>query len=605
MFVRIFGQFTLCFGGVCGTWNSADSRKDKTWFFVKRALPFLGFILVAGAVALGVYSFAYRANLGQLQRTGNVQLDQAADRLLGQLASFQQLPNLLVRHPIVVGVLGGGISQEAANAYLVNTALTVGAEEILVLNRQGVVVAASNYEDPFSALGQNLAREVYVQRALTGGLGYDHSFAPRDRGRDFYFARGVIDGQAPPIGVVVVRADVAQLEFEWEVDETVLVFEDEFDVVFVTNRVEMVLTLDSDDGMREEAARLFPREEVKPFPEYLRSDLFGVPILNFGTGTVMPERALVLSEYIPRLELTAKLFLDTKTAAQNARVLAYLAVALLALIGAVLVALNQRRRRLTDRLQVEAQVNARLEARVEERTAQLQATQDQLVQAGKLTALGQMSAGISHEVNQPLAAIRNFAANGMKLIERDRLPEASENLSLITQQVDRINRIIKNLRGFARNEVEVAEPVDLNAVLADAVRLAGQRLRDEKVTLDHKPLGTPLMVMGGPVRLQQVIVNLMGNGMDAMADVQNKVLGLRIEEDAEMVRVFVTDTGSGLADPDRVFEPFYTTKDVGASKGLGLGLSISYGIIGSFGGQLRCRNLDQGAEFCVELRKAP
>lgn len=573
--------------------------------FVKRLLPFVGFFVVAGVVALSVYTLAYRANLGQLQRTGNVQLEQAADRLLGQLASFQQLPNLLVRHPIVVGVLGGAISADQANAYLVNTALTVGAEEILVLNREGIVVAASNYEEPYSSLGKDLSNQVYVQRAITGGLGYDHSFEPRDRGRDFHFARGIIDGQAPPIGVVVVRADVAQLEFEWEVDETVLVFEDEYDVVFVTNRVELVLTRDSEDSMREEAARLFPREEVKPFPKYARSNFFGARILNFRTGTVMPERAFVLPEYIPRLELTAKVFLDTKTAAQNARVLAYLAVALLALIGTVLIALNQRRRRLADRLYVEAQVNVRLEARVEERTAQLQAAQDQLVQAGKLTALGQMSAGISHEVNQPLAAIRNFAANGVKLIERDRLLEASENLGLITQQVDRINRIIKNLRGFARNEVELAEPVDLNVVLADAVRLAGQRLRTEGVTLEYTPNDAPLMVMGGPVRLQQVIVNLMSNGMDAMSDTDDKVLGVRVEKRSDIVSVFVRDTGTGLADPDRVFEPFYTTKDVGASKGLGLGLSISYGIIGSFGGQLSCRNLERGAEFYVTLRRAP
>jgi two-component system C4-dicarboxylate transport sensor histidine kinase DctB len=573
--------------------------------FVKRLLPFLVFLGVASVVALGVYALAYRANLNQLQRTGNVQLEQAADRLLGQLESFQQLPNLLVRHPIVVGALNGAISVDAANAYLVNTALTVGAEEILVLDRQGLVVAASNFEDPFSAVGQNLAGANYVQRALKGGLGYDHAFEPRDRGRDFFFARGVIDGQAPPVGVVVVRADVAQLEFEWEVDEAVLVFEDEFDVVFVTNRVELVLTRDGADGMREEAARLFPRGEVKPFAKYARSDWFGAPIFNFGAGSVMPERALVLSEFIPRLGLTAKLFLDTKTAAANARISAYLAVALLALIGAVLVALNQRRRRLSDRLQVEAQANARLEARVEERTAQLRAAQDQLVQAGKLTALGQMSAGISHEVNQPLAAIRNFAANSVKLIERDRLAEASENLGMITQQVERINRIIKNLRGFARNEVEVPEPVDLNVVLGDAIRLTEQRLRDGDVMLENTPIAGPLMVMGGPVRLQQVLVNLIGNAVDAMADAPQKVLRLWVENGGEVVRIFVADTGTGLREPGRVFEPFYTTKDVGASKGLGLGLSISFGIIGSFGGTLSCRNLDKGAEFCVELRAAP
>ena len=572
---------------------------------MRRIFLFMGFLLISSAIALGVYSFAFRANLGQLQRKGHLQLDQAADRLLGQLASFKQLPNLLMRHPVVVGVLSGEVSQYEANNFLVNTALTVGVEEILILDVKGVVIAESNFEEPFSSLGQNLSNENYVQRAINGGLGYDHSFSLHDRGRDFYFARGVIDEQAPPIGIVVVRADVAQLEFEWEVDETVLVFEDEFDVVFVTNRVELVLTRDSEERMPVRASQLFPLEEVRPFFTYVRSELFGFPIFNFRPGSVVPERALVLSEYIPRLELTARLFLDTKAAAHNARVLAFLALALLALIGAVLVALGQRRRRLTDRLQVEAKANSLLEARVEERTLQLQTAQDQLVQAGKLTALGQMSAGISHEVNQPLAAIRNFAANGVKLIERDRLPEVSENLNLIKQQVDRINRIIKNLRSFARNEVEVTERVDLNVVLADAVRLVKQRLQDEAIVLEYSPQTLPIFVMGGHVRLQQVIVNLMGNSIDAMTKANARVLSLSVEEDVDAVRILVVDSGTGLTDPDRVFEPFYTTKDVGASKGLGLGLSISYGIIGSFGGQLSCRNLDYGAEFCIALRRVP
>ena len=152
--------------------------------------------------------------------------------------------------------------------------------------------------------------------------------------------------------------------------------------------------------------------------------------------------------------------------------------------------------------------------------------------------------------------------------------------------------------------MEVAEPVDLAIVVADAVRLAGPRLRDENVTLDHAQLDAPLLVMGGPVRLQQVLVNLMSNGIDAMAETADKVLSLWVEESGDVVRIFLRDTGTGLADPDRVFEPFYTTKDVGASKGLGLGLSISYGIIGGFGGQLSCGNWEQGAEFCVELGKA-
>lgn len=572
--------------------------------FVRRILPFLVFAIVAGGFALAVYSLAYRANLNQLQRTGTVQLEQAADRLLGQLAPFQQLPNLLVRHPTVVDVLKDPSTVNDANNFLANTALTVGADAIFVLNTRGRVVAASDFERPYTELGREWGNPEFVRRALSGALGFERGIDRRTGARDFFVSRGVIDGVAPPIGAIVIRVDVAQLEFEWEGDQAVIAFFDSANIVFVTNRVELRSNAAGTDLRRHPRDAFYGGVKIADFPfSAAGRDVSGVVGQSLLAG-VLPANALVLSEHMPRVDLTAQIFLDVQEAAQNARVLAYLSLALMASAGAVLIALNQRRRRLSDRLQVEESANVRLEARVEERTAQLQAAQDQLVQAGKLSALGQMSAGISHEVNQPLAAIRNFAANGVKLIERDRLDEASDNLGLITQQVDRINRIIKNLRGFARNEVEVAEPVDLNVVLTDAKRLADKRLRDEGVTLNYAPAGQAVMVMGGPVRLQQVIVNLMNNAMDAMAEGDEKQLSLSVEQQADTVRLRVADTGAGLADPERVFEPFYTTKDVGASKGLGLGLSISYGIIGSFGGQLSCRNLDRGAEFCVELRRA-
>lgn len=568
---------------------------------MKRFGSVIAFGLVAIAAAVAVYLLSYRSNLAQMKRTGAVQVEQAADRLLGQLVPFQQLPNLLARHPQIVGLLKDPTRQQAANEFLANTALTVGADALYVLDETGAVIGASDYDRPYSELGQNAGQTGYVRRAMSGGLGFQRGIDPRTGARDFFFARGVIDGVAPPVGAVVVRVDVAQLEFEWDGDDAVIAFFDHANIVFVTNRVELRLNAAEPAGPRD----VFYSGVTIPKLPFAPAGKDKTREIGFAEGTrVLPTQALVLSEYIPRIDLTAQIFLDTKEAARNARVFAYLSLAVMALAGAVLVALNQRRRRLADRLDVEAQANARLEARVDERTAQLRAAQDQLVQAGKLTALGQMSAGISHEVNQPLAAIRNFAANGVKLIERDRAPEASENLDQITQQVDRINRIIKNLRGFARNEVEVAEPVDLAIVVADAVRLAGPRLRDENVTLDHAQLDAPLLVMGGPVRLQQVLVNLMSNGIDAMAETADKVLSLWVEESGDVVRIFLRDTGTGLADPDRVFEPFYTTKDVGASKGLGLGLSISYGIIGGFGGQLSCGNWEQGAEFCVELGKA-
>ena len=146
------------------------------------------------------------------------------------------------------------------------------------------------------------------------------------------------------------------------------------------------------------------------------------------------------------------------------------------------------------------------------------------------------------------------------------------------------------------------EPVNILAVIADAARLMDRRLKDEQIALQLPQVQGPVMVIGGPVRLQQVIVNLMTNAADAMIDSPNKTLILTLEQTTEWVILNVADTGPGLEAPDRVFEPFYTTKDIGASKGLGLGLSISYGIIGSFGGALSCRNTSNGAEFSVQLK---
>lgn len=568
-----------------------------------RTLAYIIFITVSLGVAYSIFSLAYRANLNQLTQTGKVRVEQAADRLLGQLEPFQQLPNLLARHPVVVNAVKKEIDPETTNNFLANTALSFGADAIFVVDLNGIVIAASDFEQPYTELGKTWENSAYLQRAFRGGLGFHRGIDARTGARDFFIARGIFDDNAPLIGAVIVRVDVAQLEFEWDSDDAVLAFFDSSNIVFATNRVELRLNYAGTDLQRRQSDTFYFNAEITSFPATRAGNGAKEGIGKAIDTNVLPSSFLVLSERMPRINMMAQIFLDISAAAQNARVLGYLAFAVMLVIGAGILALGQRRRRLADRLRLEAAANARLEARVEERTEQLQLAQEQLVQAGKLTALGQMSAGISHEVNQPLAAIRNFAANGVKLIERGRQQETAANLEQITQQVDRITRIIKNLRGFARNEIEVAEPVNISVVLKDVVKLATKRMRDEKVDLIFQPVAQKLEVMGGPIRLQQVLINLMNNAIDAMVDADEKTLSLSVLELEDEVKILVCDTGSGLADPKRVFEPFYTTKEIGASKGLGLGLSISYGIIGSFGGELTCRNLDKGAEFCVSLRK--
>ncbi|MFV2001371.1 MAG: sensor histidine kinase, partial [Paracoccaceae bacterium] len=263
------------------------------------------------------------------------------------------------------------------------------------------------------------------------------------------------------------------------------------------------------------------------------------------------------------------------------------------------------------------------EGRVEARTAELSSTntalrrevferheaegalrkaQADLVQAGKLSALGQMSAGISHELNQPLMAIRSFAENAETFLVRDKPAAAAQNLSRISELSRRMGRIIKNLRAFARQEREEITDVDLVGVIDAVLELSGRRLSDGGINVSWERPDAPVFVRGGEVRLQQVVMNLVSNAADAMADSPERKLQISIAAARGKMRLRVADTGPGIDDPGRMFDPFYSTKEVGNSEGMGLGLSISYGLVQSFGGAIRGRNKpDGGAVFTVEL----
>ncbi|MEO0830317.1 MAG: ATP-binding protein, partial [Pseudomonadota bacterium] len=232
--------------------------------------------------------------------------------------------------------------------------------------------------------------------------------------------------------------------------------------------------------------------------------------------------------------------------------------------------------------------------------------QKKLVAASRLAALGEMSAGISHELNQPLGAIRNFAENGKTFLERGRPQDAEQNFDMQIAQVDRIGRIIKSLRAFARNEEQTISAIDLCAVVDSALSLADLRLKREGVTVERHLPPVPVHVLAGQVRLQQVLVNLLGNAIDAMASSDAKEISLDISTEGEAAYLTIGDTGTGISEPDRIFDPFFSTKDLGGSSGMGLGLSISHGIVGSFGGALTCANKPEGgAEFCISLPRAP
>jgi len=550
-----------------------------------------GIACLALAAALGwwVYDTSYRANLERLAETGRLRVEQASDRLLGQLASYRILVNLLAEHPRIVHTMTTGLDTAATEELLLDAVLKYGAEGIIVTDPSGRVVAAS------APGARGLAGSPLLSAALNHRLGRRHSLGGGRR--LFRFSRGVIDGQAPARGVVQVTVSIDALEFEWGVDPEAVGFFDDAGIVVAANRQSLLLRQDRSGGQADARFRAFPAHD--------RTEIGGHEIWRFDAPSDLPARVLVVSREVSQISMTARGFLDVAPARSTALLRALLAAALVALAGLAGMFIALWRRRLADRLAVEETVNAQLEARVEKRTAELRATQHQLVQASKMTALGQMSAGISHELNQPLAAIMNFAQNGEKLLNLDQIGDARGNLGQITQQAERINRIIRNLRGFARNEEEAVEPVDLAAAIGEALALMETALAKSGATLHWQPPPDAVMVTGGKVRLAQVVVNLLTNALDAMAELPGPQLHMALDTGDATTRLTVRDTGPGVKDPSRVFEPFYSTKDLGASKGLGLGLSISYGIVGSFGGDILCGNHEEGgAVFTVILPRA-
>lgn len=268
---------------------------------------------------------------------------------------------------------------------------------------------------------------------------------------------------------------------------------------------------------------------------------------------------------------------------------------------------NELERRVEERTADLALVNQRIEEEIAERRLteqELRKTQADLIQAGKLAGLGQMSAALSHELNQPLAAAKTYADSAAMLIDLERVGEARDNVRRISGLIDRMASISRHLRNFARKPNEKLRPVALDAAMADTLEIVAARLKAADADLEIDLSDTP-MVKAGSVRLQQVLVNIITNAADAVEGLADRRIHVSAEHLDGKVSLTIRDHGPGVpaAIAERIFDPFFTTKGVG--KGLGLGLSISYNIVKDFGGSLSVTNhAEGGAVFRIELEAA-
>jgi two-component system C4-dicarboxylate transport sensor histidine kinase DctB len=543
---------------------------------------------LAGLAGLGFALGYMRAVQGEAARL-NADLTLAADRLDGAMARYRMLPALLARQ----------VNMETAPPLpgLERTADTVGALGIEVMDPQG-----ARQQTVGELRSAAILAPAAFARALGGGLGYQHTLDPNTGRRVVSFQHPIHDGAGRIAGVLALTVDFEDIESGWRGDRDVILFADAEGRIRVANR----------DGL---ALRLL-RDAVTPELAQMTAGQARVIRLAAAPETDQPGRFVALVLQRPRIGMTAVGLAPLGGALRAGAVWA----ALIGLLGGTVLLIVQivlqRRRALKRELTWTKTLRARLEERVSERTqaltrevaerrateATLRRTQSDLVQAAKMSALGQMSAGISHELNQPLTAIQALAETAQMLSERGDMAQLHSNLDKIGDMAERSGRILKNFRAFARKEAPEISAVDLAQVIEDALGISQHRLAQMGVALVWQRPAWPVLVQGGRVRLQQVIVNLLSNAMDAMDGQEAPQITLDLTTSADTVRLSVADTGPGLDNPDQVFDPFYTTKPVG--QGLGLGLSISYSIVDSFGGYLRARNGPCGAIFELDLKPA-
>ncbi|PLL10731.1 two-component sensor histidine kinase [Tabrizicola sp. TH137] len=567
-------------------------------------------------VTLAVDRLATRAALREGQARAEVTLRQTVNALEGHIRRFEALPALLARDDEVrdffaVPQTAAGI--DSMNLWLKATNDLAGSSDLYLIAPDGVTLAASNFDRPDSFVGESFTYRPYFTDALAGGTGRFFALGTTSGVRGYYFGSPVRDGSGRVIGVVALKIGVDDLEAAWRSAEYEILVSDPEGIVFMatdpTWRYRGLLPLTAERVARTEASRRYAEIALAELAVQRASE-GRFALLSLSSGGVARDY-LEVERAMPEAGWTVHVWLDTAPLRGQARLTVAATVLLLGVALSLGWALWQRRARLAERIALQAAAQADLERQVAERTAdltraneELHRMQADLVQAGKLAALGRMSAALSHEINQPLAAARNWADSAALLIERGEVARARENIGQILSLIDRMAAIARHLRNVARKPEEPLKVFPLAPVVADALQVAETRLKasGHAVQVDLAP-DLPL-VRGGPVRLQQVIVNLLSNAADAMEGRAGEIeLGARAEGGEVVMTVRDHGPGVAAAIADRIFDPFFTTKTVGS--GLGLGLSISYNIMKDFGGDLRVANHPEGgAVFSVVLMAA-
>lgn len=576
------------------------------------ALAALG---VAAAIIWGAGRWAHTTARAEADATAAQMARSQAGLLASELQKFRLLPLVLSEYPDARAVLERDDPAAVArlNDRLELLAGRTDAAVIYVIGRSGRTVAASNWRLPTSFVGQDYGFRPYFRGALAHGNSELFALGTVSGRPGLFIARRIESG-GRALGVIVVKVEFDTLEAGWARQPGPSFVTDGHGVIIITSRPawRFRATRPLDEAARDEIRRSIQFGALPLAPLGINEARAGVRVA--GSEERYRLASVPVSLAGGRLSYLQPLEPAEASAAANARVAVLSGLIAAAFALAWLWRARVRRRALEEaRSSLESEVAARtaelrdantlLIAESAEREAadrRFRAAREELAQANRLGSIGQITAGVAHEINQPVAAIRTFAENAAKFLDRTEPDRARTNLSHIVDLTDRIGRITGELRTFARRGTPAIGAVALDAVIDGALLLIGDRIRS--VTLDRTGDIGGVRVVADKVRLEQVLINLIQNALDALADTADPRIAITVAA-GQPVTIDVADNGPGIAPDiaDQLFTPFIT----GKRDGLGLGLGIARDIAREFGGKLEAVDSPLGgAAFRITLTRA-
>ena len=567
------------------------SEKRHTLTVSWRARVAIGLLMLLAVVVIFVTNNLLTNRFTETTRNrAELRIALYSGNLLAELRQNAIVPQLLARDPTLIGALDSA-DYSLSTQRLISFVEEIGAASLMLYDVDGRTVAATDR----NRLGSSHRSDAYFVDAIRSNATIFSTIKLDSAGYKFMYSRRIQDG-GTTLGVIAVEVDLQKYERAWAgISDAVIVTDSAGEIILATEPRWRGLT--EPEALANQPARTAIERAIKATADW----------------TALPPDAYLKGEAVMRLENKIpfrgwRMTSYTTYASVREKVNGVLALEVMGFAILLALAFYFLSRRTAGRLAIFQRESAKLRAlnaalqreiaerkRVQETLAVAEQT---LEQSSKLAALGEMSAAVSHELNQPLAAMKTYLAGARLLLRRNRPDEALSSFGRIDDLIERMGAITRQLKSYARKGQEAFCPVDMGAALASSLSMMEPQLFQNLKGVNRILPDAPAMVMGDRMRIEQVMVNLLRNALDATKSERNPQIEIMLSA-GETATLTVRDNGPGIEDLDALFEPFYTTKQPG--DGVGLGLAISSGIVNDLGGRLTARN-GQGGGAVFEMQ---